>query len=378
MRVLIAPQEFKGSLGADEAAAAIASGIRAAHPDWKLDSLPMSDGGPGLLDAIRRAVKADTMATVVQDALGRKVLGRYLRLRANGDIVIEAAQANGLLHVKQTELDPLHADTFGVGELILDAAIAEPKRMVIGVGGSATNDGGAGMAAALGARFYDMAGNELRRGGAALADLERIDWQLPASLEGIEVLVATDVSNPLCGPNGAARVYAPQKGANPEQVDQLEAALFRYAQVVRRHFGVDIANLPGAGAAGGLAAGLVAFLGAKIQSGFDLVAETTGFHERLAAADLVVTGEGRFDGQSLQGKVTGRIIDAAREAGKPFVVFAGSGETAGEMDLRTISSLEPEPDKAMEKADDLLKRLAKNWAETLTPDPSPRLGGGEN
>ncbi|MGE0599377.1 MAG: glycerate kinase [Dehalococcoidia bacterium] len=367
MRVLIAPQEFKGSLAADEAAAAIASGIRAAQPDWKLDLLPMSDGGPGLLDAIRRAVKADTMAAVVQDALGRKVLGRYVRLRSSGDIVIEAAQANGLLHVKPNELDPLHSDTFGVGELLLDAANAEPKRVVVGVGGSATTDGGAGMAAALGARFYDMAGNLLPRGGAALADLERIDWSLPAALAGIEVLVATDVSNPLCGPNGAAQVYGPQKGANAEQVDQLEAALFRYAHVVRRHFGIDIASLPGGGAAGGLAAGLVAFLGAKIQSGFDLVAETTGFHDRLAAAELVVTGEGRFDGQSRQGKVTGRIIDAAREAGKPVVVFAGSGEPSDNMELRTIANLEADTAKAMEKADGLLKELAKTWAEKRQP-----------
>lgn len=362
MRVLIAPQEFKGSLAADEAAAAIASGLRSVHPGWKFDSLPMSDGGPGLLDAIRRAVKADTMAAVVQDALGRKVLGRYVRLRSNGDIVIEAAQANGLLHVKQHELDPLHADTFGVGELLLDAANSEPKRMVVGVGGSATTDGGAGMARALGARFYDMAGNELPRGGAALANLERIDWQRPSSLNGIEFLVATDVSNPLCGPNGAARIYGPQKGATPEQVDQLEAALFRYAQVLRQHFRFDAANMTGGGAAGGLGAGLVAFLAAKIQSGFDLVAETTGFHERLTAADLVVTGEGSFDSQSLQGKVTGRIIEAARKANKPVVVFAGRGEAADDVDLRTISSLEPEPEKAMEHAAELLKELATSWA----------------
>lgn len=365
-RVLIAPQEFKGSLSADEAAEAIAAGIRAVHPDWVLDSLPMSDGGPGLLDAMRKAVAADTVATTVQDALGRKVLGRYLRLRSNGDVVIEAAQANGLLHVNPDELDPLYGDTFGVGELILDAANGEPPRMIVGVGGSATNDGGSGMARALGARFFDMAGKELTRGGAPLANLERIEWSVPKPLEGIEILVATDVSNPLCGEDGAARVYGPQKGASPEQVDQLEAALFRYAQVVRRHFGIDIANLPGAGAAGGLAAGLVAFLGARIQSGFDLVAETSGFADRLRAVDLVVTGEGRFDGQSLQGKVTGRIIDLAREAGKPLVLFAGAGEDAGDVELRTISSIEPDSDTAMSHAAQLLQQLTSDWAMSQT------------
>lgn len=364
MRVLIAPQEFKGSLAADEAAAAIASGIRAAHPDWKLDSLPMSDGGPGLLDALRRAVKADTMAAIVHDALGRKVLGRYIRVRPTGEVVIEAAQANGLLHVKPHELDALHADSFGVGELILDAAHTEPTRLIIGVGGSATTDGGAGMARALGARFTDMAGRDLPPGGAALADLERIEWTVPESLAGLEVLVATDVSNPLCGPNGAAPVYAPQKGASPEDVDRLDAALFRYAQVLRRHFGVEVASMPGGGAAGGLAAGLAVFLGAKIRSGFDLVAETTGFAERLAAADMVVTGEGRFDGQSSQGKVTGRVIEAAQAAGKPVVVFAGSSLGAHTRSVRTIADIEPDQRLAMENAAELLKRLAAKWAES--------------
>ena len=165
MRVLVAPQEFKGSLAADEAAMAIASGLRAAHPDWSFDLLPLSDGGPGLLDALRRAVKADTMAAVVRDALGRKVLARYLRVRSSGDIIIEAAQANGVLHVKPHEYDPLGADTFGVGELLLDAAQQRPPRIIIGVGGSVTNDGGEGMARALGARFFDMAGRELPPGG---------------------------------------------------------------------------------------------------------------------------------------------------------------------------------------------------------------------
>jgi glycerate kinase len=363
MRVLIAPQEFKGSLAADEAAIAIASGFRAAHPDWTLDSLPMSDGGPGLLDALRRAVKADTMAAIVQDALGRKVLGRYIRVRGSGDIVIEAAQANGLLHVKPDELDALHADTFGVGELILDAAKAEPPRIIIGVGGSATTDGGAGMARALGAQFFSMAGTELPRGGAALAELERIRWEPPAALAGIEVLVATDVTNPLCGAEGAARVYARQKGASDADIDRLEAALFRYAQVARRHFGLDVANLRGGGAAGGLAAGLAAFLGARIESGFDLVAATAGFHERLAQADLVITGEGRFDSQSAQGKVTGRVLELARLARKPAVVFAGGKlRGASDVEVRTIAALEPDPAVAMEHAAELLKQVAREWA----------------
>lgn len=361
MRVLIAPQEFKGSLSADEAAAAIASGIRRARPGWKIDSLPLSDGGPGLLDAMRRAVKADTCAAVVRDALGRRVLGRYLRIRASSAIVIEAAQANGMLHVLPHERDPLYADTFGVGELLLDAVKAGPPHIIVGLGGSVTTDGGAGMARALGARFTDMAGNELPPGGAPLADLARIDWLRPPAFEGVDIVAATDVTNPLTGPDGAAQVYGPQKGATPEQVDQLEAALHRYAAVVKRSLGADIARLPGAGAAGGLGGGLAAFLGARLASGFDIVAEATGFHERLAAADLVVTGEGSFDGQSLQGKVTGRVLELARAAGKRTVVFAGQAEAPGE-GVFALSSLEPDPEQSMARAAGLLADLAAQWA----------------
>ncbi|MBE0608884.1 MAG: glycerate kinase, partial [Dehalococcoidia bacterium] len=219
---------------------------------------------------------------------------------------------------------------------------------------------GAGAARALGARFTDMAGRELPPGGAALANLEHIAWERPAWASGIEFVVATDVTNPLCGANGAARVYAQQKGATPAEVDQLEEALYRYAMVVRRHFGVDLSSMPGAGAAGGLAGGLAVFLGARIASGFDLVAEATGLPERLAAADIVVTGEGRFDEQSTQGKVTGRLIELAGAAGKPVVVFAG--QAADGDAVRTIASIEPEERKAMENAAALLTELASRWA----------------
>ena len=363
VRVLVAPQEFKGSLGADEAADAIANGLLEAHPDWEIDRLPMSDGGPGLLDAIRRAVKADTTAAVVSDPLGRRVLARYLRLRESGDAVIEAAQANGLWHVQPPERDPLYADTAGVGEIIADALAVHTKRIIIGVGGSATTDGGAGMAAALGARFLNSAGEPLPPGGAPLADLARIDWARPAFTNGVEFLVATDVTNPLLGPNGAARIYAPQKGATPEQVDILDAALHRYAAVVRRSLGVDIASLPGGGAAGGLAAGLVAFLGARIESGFELVAETVHLDDRIGRADLVVTGEGSFDSQSLQGKVTGRILERAAAAGKRAAVLAGRvsdplpAVPAGTI-VRALTDSDAVPGDTMERAAAHLKQLA--------------------
>ncbi|MBA4179808.1 MAG: glycerate kinase [Anaerolinea sp.] len=361
MRVLIAPQEFKGSLSSDEAALAIRQGLRQSRPEWTFDILPMSDGGPGFLEALRKAVKADTAATVVHDALGRPVLGRWLRVRDSGEIVIEAAQANGLFHLRADELDPLHADTAGVGELIAEAAREGPSRIVVGVGGSATTDGGAGMARALGARFRGEDGTELPPGGAPLAGLARIDWQPPEWVGRIEVVVATDVTNPLTGPDGAAATYAPQKGADAAQVELLEAALLRYGAVLNRSLGVAVGGIPGGGAAGGLAAGLVAFLGARIESGFDLVARTTHLRERMATCDLVVTGEGSFDSQSLQGKVTGRIVEMATELGKPVVVFAGRAESAA-ANVRTLMAIAPDPGTAMREADPLLSRLAAEWA----------------
>ncbi|MBI5949721.1 MAG: glycerate kinase [Chloroflexi bacterium] len=367
MRVLVAPQEFKRSLNAEEAAAAIARGIRRARPDWVVDQLPLSDGGPGFLDALRRAVKADTAGLAIHDALGRRILGRYLLLRGSRVAVVEAAQANGLFHLAPGELDPLGADSLGVGELLLAAAGDGPPRIIVGVGGSATTDGGAGMARALGARFLDAEGRELRPGGGPLVDLAAIAWDRPAVFDGIEIVVATDVTNPLVGPNGAAAVYGPQKGATPEQVVLLGAAMERFAHAVRQCLGVDVGDLPGAGAAGGLAAGLVAFLGARIASGFDVVAEATGFAGRLAQADVVVTGEGSFDVQSVQGKVTGRVRAWAAREGKPCVVFAGVAE-GSEPGVFTLSAIEPDLARSMANAEPLLERVAERWAAELAPE----------
>ncbi len=361
MRILVAPQEFKGSLSAGEAAAAITRGIRGSRPGWTVDQLPLADGGPGFLEALRHAVKADTAGLAVHDPLGRRVLGRYIILRGSRVAVVEAAQANGLYHLAPDELDPLGADSFGVGELLLAAASDRPPRIVVGVGGSATTDGGAGMARALGARFLDASGRELGRGGGPLVDLARIDWVRPHAFDGIEIVVATDVTNPLVGPDGAAAVYGPQKGATPSQAAMLEAAMVRYAWVVRECLGVDIAGLPGAGAAGGLAGGLVAFLGARVESGFDVVAEATGLAGRLAQADAVVTGEGSFDGQSLQGKATGRIRGLATEAGKPWAIFAGVADVSGP-GVHALSALEPDRARSMGNAAALLEEVAAQWA----------------
>ncbi len=358
LRVLVAPQEFKGSLSAEEAAGAIAAGIADAHPDWPLDLLPMSDGGPGFIDAMRSAISCDVVTLAVADPLGRPVTARYLVSRETGDVLIEAAQANGLVLLAPDERDALRAGTHGVGQLIADAIRHGPSRIIIGVGGSATTDGGAGMALALGAKLTSETGEPLPLGGGAvLADLARIDWSPPGWLARTQVIVATDVTNPLTGPTGAAAVYGPQKGASPEDVDLLDAALVRYAQVVRRSLGVDIARIAGGGAAGGLAAGLAAFLGAEIVSGFDVVAGATNLAARMDACDIVVTGEGRFDSQSNQGKTTGRIIEMARVRAKPVVILAGAALDSGR-DVATLASLEPDLARAMADAPALLRRLA--------------------
>lgn len=361
-RVLVAPQEFKESLTATEAAQAIGRGIAAARPAWERDLLPFSDGGPGFLDALQTALGGERHRVDARDGLGRHRPAEYLALDGGATIVIEAAQANGIALIPPAERDPLRASTEGVGDLLRAAMAHRPARVIVGVGGSATTDGGTGMARALGARFLDASGNDLPPGGGPLDQLARIEWTRPAALAGAEILVASDVTNPLTGPNGAAAVFAPQKGADRAQVAVLDSGLRRLAQILREALAVNVEATPGAGAAGGLGAGLVAFLGARIVSGFDVVAEATRFDERLVRADFVVTGEGRFDRQSLQGKTTGRIVAAARQAGKRVTVFAGTAEGAPGVELRTLDAVEPDPARSMPDAATLLESLASRWA----------------
>ncbi|MCA9830791.1 MAG: glycerate kinase [Dehalococcoidia bacterium] len=362
MRLLVAPQEFKGSLTAAEAAAAIAEGIRDVHPSWELDLLPMSDGGPGFVDAFEASLGGERHIVPAHDALLRPLNASILSIpSASGPlVVVEAAAANGLVLIDPAARDALAADTFGVGELLAAAFDLLPATLVIGVGGSATTDGGHGMARALGAQFLDDAGRPLLPGGASLAGLAAVHWQRPPVLERVDVVVAVDVTNPLVGPRGAAAIYGPQKGATAAHVDALDAALTRYAAVVRRQLGVEVATLPGGGAAGGLAAGLVAFLGARLESGFDIVSRVSGLEERFHAADTVVTGEGSFDAQSGEGKTTGRLLAMAKSAEKPAVVFAGVAP-AGSVAV-TLHTLEPDPAKSMANAAGLLRDLARRWA----------------
>ena len=302
MRVLVAPQEFKGSLTAGEAAAAIGRGLAAAYPDWQLDLLPMADGGPGTAAALLVASGGESRRAAAHDPLMRPLTAEWARL-STGVALIECAAASGLLRLEPHERDARRATTYGTGELVRTALRDGCRDLIIGLGGSATTDGGAGLAQALGFRLLDAAGRDLLPGGAALVDLAHIDaTDADSALATARFAAATDVTNPLCGPNGAAFVYAPQKGADAAAVQELDAALARFAAVVQRDLGRDVRTVAGAGAAGGLGAGVIAFLDGALRPGAALVADAAGLEERLRQADLVFTGEGRLDGQTAFGK----------------------------------------------------------------------------
>lgn len=330
MRIVIAPQEFKGSLTASQAAAAVAEGVRRVLPEAELESVPMADGGPGTVEAVVEAGGGQTVTATVQDPLRRPVEARWGVVETQTAVpvrhgVIEMAAAAGLWRLAEEERDPRVTSSYGVGQLVLAALDARCRRLIVGLGGSATNDGGAGMAAALGVRFLDADDNELPPGGAALARLQRIDASaLDQRLPECEVIAATDVTNPLCGPEGASLMYGPQKGADPQTARDLDAALRRYAEIVERDLGVHVLDVPGAGAAGGLGAGLVAFLHARIEPGVEVVAGTVRLRERLRAADLVLTGEGRLDGQTGYGKTVAGVARIAAAESVPVIAVAGS------------------------------------------------------
>ena len=325
MKIVIAPQEFKGSLSAVQAAQAMAEGLRRALPDATLALVPMADGGPGTVEAmVAAAENGQRMTAAAHDALGRPLAAAW-GIIDGSTAVIEMAAASGLTLLTEDERDPRIASTYGTGELVRAALDAGCRRIIVGIGGSATNDGGAGMAQALGARLLDDAGQDLPPGGAALARLSRIDASgLDPRLGQCRLLAASDVFNPLCGPQGASLVYGPQKGATPAVAQELDAALRRYAQVIERDLGVRVLDLAGAGAAGGLGAGLVAFLGAELVPGAQLVAEAAGLRQKLAGADLALTGEGRLDAQTSFGKAPWEVARLARDCGLPVIAIAGS------------------------------------------------------
>ncbi|HCE57225.1 MAG TPA: glycerate kinase [Prolixibacteraceae bacterium] len=321
--ILIAPDAFKESLAANQVAYFLKKGIEKALPDSIFDVTPVTDGGEGFLKILTEGTGGTFKTVVVHDALMRR--GKA-EIGFSGDrqtAFIEMAVASGLEMIPSESRNPLVTTTFGTGEMIKHAIEIGCKKIVIGIGGSATNDGGAGMAEALGAKFLDKKGQVLLPGGGQLSELYEID------LSGFEknlpeIVVACDVSNPLTGPNGASAIYGPQKGATPEMVQQLDAALKHYAEIIRKQFNIDIENIPGAGAAGGLGGGSVAFAGAKLVSGFQLVSEILDLENRIAKADFVITAEGKLDAQTINGKAPFGVAQLAKKHNKPVIGVAGT------------------------------------------------------
>ena len=329
MRVLIAPDKFRGTLTAAQAARAMASGWRRARPGDAVAEVPMADGGEGTLDAMVEALGGERRRASVPGPLGDPIEAEYGIVTGPSGVtaVVEMARASGLALIGESRRDPKRASTGGTGELIGAALAHGPAEVIVCIGGSATNDGGAGLAQALGVRLLSSAGGEIGPCGASLLDLERIDISgLDPAATRTRFLVACDVDNPLTGPRGASVVFGPQKGATADDVLLLDRALGHLAAVIFRDLGLDVRDLAGGGAAGGLGAGMVAFLGAHLRPGVELVMDAVGLEGRLAAADLVVTGEGSFDRQSLHGKVADGVLGAARASGVRGVLLCGRVE----------------------------------------------------
>ncbi len=329
VRILIAIDSFKGSLSSREAADALAAGLLEADPHFETESVEIADGGEGTLEALASAgvlVPVDT-----SDPLCRPCRAAYLRCADGDRAVVELARASGLTLLSAMERDPLVTTTYGTGVLVRAAIDAGARRVILAVGGSATNDGGTGICAALGVVFRDDRGREVTPCGGALSRIRSVDFDgVPAHVRAAEIIVATDVRNVLCGPEGAAHVYAPQKGASEDAVGILDEGLGALANVLSRHCGRDIASLPGTGAAGGVGAGLAALFNARIVPGFETIADLMGLDRLIARADLVVTGEGKVDAQTLHGKAPLGVARLAHRAGVPVLVVGGAIEPEAE------------------------------------------------
>ena len=325
MKVVIAPQSFKGSISALDAAKAMEEGVRRVVSDAETVLVPVADGGDGTLETLVEATDGEIRSATVTGPIGKPVMAEWGALGDGETAMIEMARTSGLALLTLDERDPLRATTFGLGEVIREALDAGFRSFIVGIGGSATNDAGAGMAQALGARLLNEEGTDLPPGGAALADLCRIDTSgLDGRATEAQFSVACDVSNPLTGPEGASAVYGPQKGATPELVEQLDAALRNFARVVERDIGTSINDVPGSGAAGGLGGGMMAFLDGSLRAGVDIVLDQVELDDKLEGADLVITGEGQLDFQTVYSKAPIGVTWRARERDIPVVAVSGS------------------------------------------------------
>ena len=389
MRILIAPDKFKGALNAREVAENVAKGLRDILPDAEIDIVPMADGGEGTAEAICEARCGSWFKCKAHDPIGREIEARYAWIDDGNLALMEMSEAAGMRRLSENERDPVRATTFGVGEMILDAASRGANQIIIGLGGSATNDGGFGMARALGFRFY-AGGKDVPDEVSELARLTKII--LPEKVVGAlvssaqsrdkrltqpplqralpKIIAAVDVQNPLLGQNGATRVFGPQKGASKDELDILERALTRLADVVAREFDFDYREKPGAGAAGGLGFGLMSFCGATIRPGFDVVAEAVGLESKMKEIDVVITGEGSLDRQTLEGKTPAGVAKMARNLGKK--VFAIVGRYDEDQQVRELfdgvyqlarSGMSEK--EQMKRAGELLREKARELAKAL-------------
>ncbi len=368
MRLLIAPDKFKGSLSAVAAAEAISRGWKAAWPESEITIAPIADGGEGFAEALCQALDGTWTETEARDPLGRNVQTRYAWVESQKLAVIDMSEASGLWRLSAQELAPLRANTFGTGQLMRHATERGAAKILVGLGGSATTDGGMGMAAALGFEFYTSDGEPIDPFPENLLALTRIGPSEAIDLP--EIIAACDVRNPLLGERGTAHVFAPQKGADPQTVKTLELSMENLADVVKQELEVDFRDAPGAGAAGGIGFGLLSFCNATIRSGFDLIAEILNLEEKISASDLILTGEGRLDTQTLEGKGPAGVAELARKHHKPVIAFAGS--IAENANLASIFDaacpIVDRPaalEQAMSHASEFLERAAGRTARLL-------------
>ncbi|OYW27804.1 MAG: hypothetical protein B7Z47_06360 [Chthoniobacter sp. 12-60-6] len=360
MRILIAIDKFKGSISANAAAQAIASALNQTLPEAVCDLCPIADGGEGTAEAVVTALNGEWCEAATFDAQNRPVTARYGLVRTAGrlEAIMEMSAASGLAMVCDLPLDPAAASTYGTGLMLQDAIARGVQRIVIGIGGSATNDAGIGMAAALGFRFLDASGAPL---DPIIANMDRLAKIEAPATSFPEILVACDVNNPLLGPHGCTQIYGRQKGV--ADFEFFESRLQHLADIAQRDLGIDHRDVPGAGAAGGLGFGLMTFCGAKLTSGFDLIADLVHLRERIAAADLVITGEGRLDAQTLHGKGPMGVADMARELDKPVAAFAGAIEAEDQLRTRfdLLCAIKPKEmplAEAMQRGSELLEAAA--------------------
>jgi|TARA_R110000744_G_scaffold94112_1_gene181687 glycerate kinase len=373
MKIVIAPDSFKECLSAQEVASNIAIGIRKIVPNAELYEIPISDGGEGVLEALIYGVGGRRISVSVLDPLMRQINAEYGILKDGKTAVIEMAKASGLELLQEAEKNPLTTTTFGTGQLIKDALNKGCNKIIIGIGGSATNDGGVGMVSALGAKFLDDKGEEIPEGGGSLNRLKNIDLSnFDKRIENCEVIVACDVSNPLTGANGASMVYGGQKGGSTEDLEFLDRNLTHYANKIKTALAVDVSQIPGAGAAGGTGAGLMAFLKGKLVNGIELILQTIKIEAFIKQADLVFTGEGKIDGQTLHGKTISGVAAMAKKHEVPVIVLTGKiGEGIEEIyniGVSAVFSIVSQPMElkaAIEKAPVLIQDCTKNVMATI-------------